>query len=225
LSSTFFREAAASVFVSEAILAKEAAHHRSIGACAATSLRVFLRMVAEARRSELGTDEAARASDAPREATLTGRNSQILWIRFWGISASVPTRDAILAANRVPFLGENRFGFELSNHSARVRVQQGPSSGLAKLVETSRRQHSTTLLAQQQRNSTEPTRRKGTRVHAIRRTSQSECLRGQLFIEFHPAPGGTKTTGFSLSDSYHSRITENSSAFRLTRKIALARSK
>jgi len=115
-------EAAASV--SEAIRAKEAAHIAPIGDVRRYLFRVFLRMVAEARRSETRYEEASqRHSDLGDDSYVDGLNSQILLDQLLGHFDSV-TREMILRRIEGHSWGEIASEFDLSNHAARVRFSK-----------------------------------------------------------------------------------------------------
>ena len=183
-------EAAASV--SEAIRAKEAAHIAPIGDVRRYLFRVFLRMVAEARRSETRYEEASqRHSDLGDDSYVDGLNSQILLDQLLGHFDSV-TREMILRRIEGHSWGEIASEFDLSNHAARVRFSKA-LQWLRTSVETSRN-GSLELTLPRTKKYYRPRDRKAQRVAAFERRLD-RMFTPAFYREFHQLLAVTKTTG------------------------------
>ena len=183
-------EAAATV--SEVIRAKEAARIAPILDVRRYLFRVFLRMVAEARRSETRYEEASqRHSDLGDDSYVDGLNSQILLDQLLGHFDSV-TREMILRRIEGHSWGEIASEFDLSNHAARVRFSKA-LQWLRTSVETSRN-GSLELTLPRTKKYYRPRDRKAQRVAAFERRLD-RMFTPAFYREFHQLLAVTKTTG------------------------------
>ncbi len=186
----FLEEAAASV--SEVIRAKEAAQIAPIRDVRRYLFRVFLRIVAEARRSETRYEEASqRHSDLRDDSYVDGLNRQILLDQILGHFDSV-TREMILRRIEGHSWGEIASEFELSNHAARVRFSKA-LQWLRTSVETSTNGRLESILPRTKKYY-RPRDRKAQRVAAFERRLD-RMFTPAFYREFHQLLAVAKTTG------------------------------
>jgi RNA polymerase sigma factor (sigma-70 family) len=190
IAVNLLEEAAASV--SEAIRAKEAAQIAPIGDVRRYLFRVFLRMMAEARRSETRYEEASqRHSDLRDDSHVDGLNSQILLDQILGHFDSV-TRETILRRFEGHSWGEIAAEFQLSNHAARARFSKA-LKWLRSTAETPRNGSSKSTLPESKKCH-RPRDTKAQRVAAFERRLD-RMFTPAFYREFHQLLGVTRSTG------------------------------
>jgi DNA-directed RNA polymerase specialized sigma24 family protein len=183
-------EAAATV--SETIRAKEAAQIAPIRDAPSYLFRVFLRKVAETRRTEIQYEHAGQAHPRLCDDSHGDRlERQILLDEILGRCDSV-TREMILRRIEGHSWGEIASEFDLSNHAARVRFSKALQS-LRTSVETSRN-GSFESMPPRGKKHLRPRDRKAQRIGAFERRLDG-LFTPAFYLEFHALLRATRTAG------------------------------
>jgi DNA-directed RNA polymerase specialized sigma24 family protein len=190
VAMNLLEEAAATV--SETIRAKEAAQIAPIRDVPSYLFRVFLRKVAETRRTEIQYEHASQADPRLCDDTRGDRvDRRILLDQILGHCDSV-AREMILRRIEGHSWGEIASEFDLSNHAARVRFSKALQS-LQTSVETSGNGSFESMLPREKKCH-RPRDRKAQRVAAFERRLD-RLLTPAFYLEFHALLRATKTAG------------------------------
>jgi hypothetical protein len=182
----------AAAIVSDAIRAKETTGTAPIQDVHRYLFRVFLRKVAEARRSEAPYEKASRVHSHPcSDGQFEELDSRLFLDQILGHFDSV-TREMILRRFEGHSWGEIAAEFQLSNHAARVRFSKA-LQWLRTSIEMPRNGSSKSMLPRSKKCH-RPRDTKAQRVAAFERRLE-RMFTPAFYREFHQLLGVSRSTG------------------------------